>query len=577
MRPDNVTQATATRVLVVDDDESICTMLVTYLTKHGCNVDHAGTSSAARALIAHTQYDILLLDQQLPDGDGLKIAQEVTSTDADCGVLLMTAYASVKSAVDALHSGLADYLVKPFASLEFVQASVARVADNLAIRRRNRALVEEIKKQKERLEALVVRDPLTNLFNHGFFQEALEREILRASRHDFPVSLLVINVDHFKSLNERLGHAVGDRLLQRLAEVVTGQSRASDVPFLLGQTDVAARYGGNEIAIILPQTDKRGAAAKAEMLRSHVAHASFAEVGANQVTISLGVASFPDDADSRALLVQSARAAIEMARRCGGNRVCSFLANSDEWSSLSHHDGHVAELLTALDDLISGRKFNFAFQPIHHAKGGGVYGYEALVRPSHPAINGPTHLFEVAERAGRVPELGRVVRSGAMNNIVALPFPYSLFVNLHPFELNDPHLLDIVPEVDEQRARIVFEITESSAIKDFDRVSTRISELRRRGYRIAVDDLGSGYAGLLALSQLTPDFVKLDCALVRRVNEDERTERLVRHLVDFANGEGITVVAEGIETDVERSTLEEMGCGLLQGYLLGRPAPTFAG
>src|SRR5208283_3171310 len=131
---------------------------------------------------------------------------------------------------------------------------------------------------------------------------------------------------------------------------------------------------------------------------------------------------FPDDADNRPLLVQAARAALDMARRCGKNRVCSFLSNADEWSSMSHRDGQVVELLTALDDSISGRKFNYAFQPIHHAKEGGVYGYEALVRPTHPAMKGPMHLFEVAESAGRVNELGRAVRSGALSNIVALPY-----------------------------------------------------------------------------------------------------------------------------------------------------------
>lgn len=184
-------------------------------------------------------------------------------------------------------------------------------------------------------------------------------------------------------------------------------------------------------------------------------------------------------------------------------------------------------------------------------------------------------LFNTAEESGRIIELGRVVRRGALKHIADLPFPFSLFVNLHPFELNDPTLLEIDEAVDQHRARIVFEITESSAISSFDRVNQRINDLRERGYRIAIDDLGSGYAGLLALSRLTPDFVKLDRELVRRTQKDDRTRRLVRHVVDFANGEGIAVVAEGIETEEEREMLEEIGCGYLQGYLLGRPAPSF--
>lgn len=563
------------RVLVVDDDDKIRVMLVTYLRDRGWNVDQAATSGSARDKIAATQYDILLVDQQLPDGTGLELGRELVNRDLEAAVVLMTAYASVKTAVEALQVGLADYLVKPFPSLEFVARSLAKVAETLSLRRRNRALLDELQAQKEELEGLVARDPLTGLYNHGFFHETLERELGRSERHGLSVSVVAIDVDNLESINETRGHAAGDRLLHDLGAMLVGHEPSADPKMAVRKGDIAARYRDDEFALILPHTDRRGAAAKAEAIRAAIARCPFDRIGVGQVTVSAGVATFPDDADGPDALMRAAEIALQAATVSGQNRVCTYTPALKIKAERSVLDPDALDLRNALDESIETSAFGFHFQPILHARKGGVYGFEALVRPTHPALPSPSVLFSTAEHAGRIPELGRVVRSGALRRIVDLPFPFSLFVNLHPYELNDEALVDLAPEVDDQRARIVFEITECSAIRSFDHANRRINQLRERGYRIAIDDLGAGYAGLLALSRLAPDFVKLDRQLVQRVEKDGRTARLVRHVVDFANDEGIVVVAEGIETPQELDCIEELGCGLLQGYLLGRPGPGF--
>jgi EAL domain-containing protein (putative c-di-GMP-specific phosphodiesterase class I) len=184
-------------------------------------------------------------------------------------------------------------------------------------------------------------------------------------------------------------------------------------------------------------------------------------------------------------------------------------------------------------------------------------------------------LFAAAERAGRVVELGRASRRVAVRPLDRLPEPLALFVNLHPHELNDSLLSSAETEVAAYASRLVLEITESEAIRDTKRLARVLDGLRAIGFRIALDDLGSGYAGLNSLSLLKPDFIKLDMSLVRRVATDGGAARLVRHILEFAVGEGMTVIAEGVETEQELEAVRRLDCPLAQGYLLARPSEPF--
>lgn len=210
-----------------------------------------------------------------------------------------------------------------------------------------------------------------------------------------------------------------------------------------------------------------------------------------------------------------------------------------------------------------------AFQPIVSWPERTVFGYEALVRSAEPALARPPDLIGAAERLRRLPELGRVVRDAVA--ALAQGASGSIFVNLHASDLVDEHLLDPRSPLSAHAGRVVLEITERAGLDEVKDARARIESLKRMGYRIAVDDLGAGYAGLNSFAQLEPHIVKLDMALVRGVDQAPTKRKLIQSIVALCRDLGIEVVAEGVETAAERDVLAQLGCRLLQGYLFAKP------
>jgi EAL domain-containing protein (putative c-di-GMP-specific phosphodiesterase class I) len=211
-----------------------------------------------------------------------------------------------------------------------------------------------------------------------------------------------------------------------------------------------------------------------------------------------------------------------------------------------------------------------AWQPIVSWSGECVVAYEALVRSTEPELGHPGALFDAAERLGLVQDLGRVIRRRIADAAQEAPGEADLFVNLHPSDLLDPELSSADAQLAKFSDRVVFEISERASLEHVDDPSKRVTELRQLGYRIAVDDLGAGYAGLTSLAQLHPEIVKLDMSLVRGVAESETKQRLIRSMVALCREMGVLVVVEGVETGVERDHLLRLGCDLLQGYRRAR-------
>jgi EAL domain-containing protein (putative c-di-GMP-specific phosphodiesterase class I) len=216
-----------------------------------------------------------------------------------------------------------------------------------------------------------------------------------------------------------------------------------------------------------------------------------------------------------------------------------------------------------------------AYQPIIDAATRTVVGYESLLRSSEPALPNPGAMLTAAERLGRIHELGRRVRGTAPEPMGGAPPGALLFVNLHPRDLEDDALASPSAPLASMASRVVLEITERASLDDVSDAHSRVAKLRELGFRIAIDDLGAGYAGLTAFAQLEPEFVKLDMTLVRDVDESPVKQKLVRTMTSLCRDMGITVVAEGIETIAERGAIIDLGCDLLQGYLFARPGRPF--
>jgi len=221
------------------------------------------------------------------------------------------------------------------------------------------------------------------------------------------------------------------------------------------------------------------------------------------------------------------------------------------------------------------RSLRLVYQPIVRANGGAVYGYEALVRTAEARLPHPGVLFDVAERLDRVHELGRAIRGNAAELLDRGGIPVA-FVNVHPLELSDDALLLPDAPLSRHAPSVVLEITERQSIERVPALNARIKALRKLGYRLAIDDLGAGYAGLTTFAVLAPDVVKLDMALVRGCDHEPVKHQLIRSMTTLCKELGALVVAEGLETPAERDTVVSLGCDLLQGFLLGRPAESAA-
>ena len=216
--------------------------------------------------------------------------------------------------------------------------------------------------------------------------------------------------------------------------------------------------------------------------------------------------------------------------------------------------------------------------PAHRGREkGGVFGYEALMRTSEASLPHPGAVLDAAERLNRLPDLGRRVRALAAEAFEHASPRTVLFLNLHTRDLLDPTLYEATSPLARFADRVVLEITERAAIDDVKDIQARVSVLRYNGFRIAIDDLGAGYAGLSSFVALEPEIVKLDMSLVRNVHQSQVRQRLIGSMTAVCKEMGMLVVAEGVEASEERDSLKGFGCDLLQGYLFARPGPPFPG
>jgi EAL domain-containing protein (putative c-di-GMP-specific phosphodiesterase class I) len=216
-----------------------------------------------------------------------------------------------------------------------------------------------------------------------------------------------------------------------------------------------------------------------------------------------------------------------------------------------------------------------AYQPIVSWSTRGVFAHEALVRTEEPTLRRPDDLLDAAERLGKLHDLGRIIRQKVAETLKLSNSPDLIFVNLHPEDLADEELFSPSASLSAFASRVVLEITERAAIDRIDEPMQRMSRLRALGFRVAVDDLGAGYAGLTSFAQLEPEVIKVDMSLVRGIGQSATKRRLMRSIIDLCRDLGIQMIAEGIECVEELSTVIDLGGDLCQGYLFAKPEPPF--
>ncbi len=236
-----------------------------------------------------------------------------------------------------------------------------------------------------------------------------------------------------------------------------------------------------------------------------------------------------------------------------------------------------AEERRMLEECLAGEDVQIALQPILSAPDGEIYAYEALLRSTHPTLNGPMPVLRAAELHGMLAEVAEVVVNRVHRWMERLPDHVRLFMNLHPDELADPEgVVNRLRPLEPWARRIILEITERSRLQGLDQWERSVDAVTEMGFSIAVDDLGAGYSSLSVLAELQPSYIKVDMSIVRGVDHEPQKRRLVELLCRFAEATDALLVAEGVETPEEAATLKEIGAHLLQGYLFGRPSLTLS-
>src|SRR5512135_1841679 len=416
-----------------------------------------------------------------------------------------------------------------------------------------------------------IRDSLTGLGNHRAFQEAVARMVEGSRRYGTTFSLILLDIDEFKRINDTRGHAVGDQLLAQLGDLIRVTIR---------HTDAAFRVGGDEFAILLPHTDAQGAIGLCRRLLARSLEDRGAGAFRGPISFSAGVTSCPAFGATRLELTAQADAALYRGKRAGRTVVTIYDPTIDRGHV---DDGMRAELSSAITAVIESGSLTPAYQPIVELSSGRILGYEGLVRvPRESTFAHTGALFDAAEAAGRVADLDRAALDVVLAGTKGIPPDVLVSLNVSPRtletgDLNATSFLAILRHHDVSPTRVILELTEREAVREPERLRETLRGVQLAGVRVAADDVGAGNAGLRLLSQFQFDVVKIDLSLVqggsRGGGGTDQTVSVLGSLVQMADRLGALTIAEGVETPEQLRTIRELGIAAGQGYLLGRPGP----
>jgi diguanylate cyclase (GGDEF)-like protein/PAS domain S-box-containing protein len=434
------------------------------------------------------------------------------------------------------------------------------------------AIVRDISERKaaeERMLHLAHHDTLTGLPNRSLISDRLEHTIAQARRNGGTVLVAFMDLDGFKLVNDGLGHNAGDELLKVVAERMSG---------CLRESDTVGRFGGDEFVLLLDEpASVVDAAPVLERVRKAVLQSISVSGQEVQVSCSIGVAVYPNDGGDAGTLLMNADAAMYRAKELGKNNIQFYTREMN--ASIEEKLLLLEGLRSALDE----RQFRLVYQPKVDLRTGRVFGVEALVRWDHPehGVIGPDRFIPLAEESGMIIALGDwVLRSACAQNRAwqrAGLAPLRISVNVSPRQFEDPQLVERVQRAlaDSGLAAewLELEVTEGVIMRDLQQAVAKMAAVRAMGVSLSIDDFGTGYSSLSALKSFPISTLKIDKSFVRDLGRSSGDEAIASSIIGLAHRLKLRVIAEGVETEQQRSFLRENGCDEMQGYLFSRPLP----
>ncbi len=426
--------------------------------------------------------------------------------------------------------------------------------------------ISERKQAQRALEYQALHDTLTGLPNRTLLRDRLQQAILHGRRGNTAVSLLMVDLDNFREINDTFGHQAGDHLLQQLGPRLRN---------CLREADTVARLGGDEIAVVLPGAGTSAALEIAGQVQKALELPFTIEDQPLHVSGSIGISIFPQHGEDADALLRRADIAMYVAKRSGADSVV-YNPQDDQ------HSAARLVLITELRRAVGRQELVLHYQPQVMLRSRRVGGLEALVRWQHPrrGLLPPSEFIPLSERTGIVKPLSHWVLTAALGQCRAwrqTGCNVSVSVNLSMRNLLDPELPEMVTQLvtasEADPRSLTVEITESVLMADPQRAMENLARLREFGVQFSVDDFGTGYSSLAYLQRLAVNEVKIDKSFVTRMAEHEGSRAIVKATVELGHSLGFAVVAEGVENRETWDMLSALGCDKAQGYFISRPMP----
>jgi diguanylate cyclase (GGDEF)-like protein len=523
-------------------------------------VTHVTTAADACNAVDRGGIDVVLLDLGLPDATDLQALVRLEQCVHEIPVIVLTGRGDETLALDALHRGAEDYLLKGEVDYEGLVRSIRYAVERHRSVRDLARVKRELESANRDLERLTLIEPLTELLNRRGLQQCVSREVQRIDRDDTTCAVLVVDLDDFKQINERHGHAVGDVVLKEIGRRLRASVRA---------VDYVGRLGGDEFMIILPETEPAEIARVAERIRLAIATAVIQHAGGS-VTVTASIASMLLTIDTPAVdeLLSRAHGLLGRAKNEGKNRVM-FEAN--DFDDTARRRRMQADMCA---NLSQGRHIVTLKQPIFRLEDESPIGYEFLSRYSDGIFEMPENFFRLCSEKNVLTLVDHACLRAAVSAAQQLP-PYARFhLNIFPTTLlaiPHEHLLELFPKP-LPRETFCLEISEQQIIGNPSYLVPAVTALRAAGVMIAIDDVGFGSSCLESLVILQPEILKIDKQCVIGIEADASRMEHLRRYVSIARTLGCAIVAEGIETAAELAIVKELGIEYGQGYFWGQPA-----
>jgi diguanylate cyclase len=547
----NDTINTSCNILIVDDNPANVLLASKIVQNAGYRSASAPDGETALKLIKEAEYDLILLDIMMPGIDGFEVCRRLQNNPAQnkIPIIFLTALNDSADVAKGLKLGAVDYVTKPIDSLVLM----ARVKTHL-----------ELSHKRNQLEQQIIIDELTGLLNRWGFINTLEDHLKFHKRKKQMAALLFIDLDHFKNINDSMGHDAGDELLKKVSAILRNSVR---------ETDIVGRFGGDEFVIGLLDID---APENAANISNKIINKLSKPFIINQMEVfigaSIGVTYYPNDAELLSDLLKNGDNAMYQAKKTGKNRYVFYEKKMEEKAKRK------LLLDSSLHHALKNNEFKLLYQPQVLSATGEVFGAEVLIRWQNPeqGLISPSEFIPIVEKNGLIIPIGEFVLNEACKQTKHwhdLGYKnIAISVNFSVKQFQQRNIVDVIKKALKDSGLdpkfLNVEITESLLMENIEETIKKLQELKDFGIESSIDDFGTGYSSLSYLQRFPVAHLKIDKVFVDNVVENYT---IASTIINLGKNLNLQVIAEGIENHLQNEKLMDLGCNLAQGYLFGKP------